>query len=113
MSVKETIFQVTVAALSVIGFYGILHGLFESLLVPRELATAVIITSEITPAELDMLLCEARRAPFGRGKRVILAVSPALLNRGMGESGCLSEDYAEIVEKYGVPLCVWKGDIPQ
>ncbi len=113
MSVKETIFQVVIAALSVIGFYGILHGLFESLLVPRELATAVIITSEITPAELDMLLCEARRAPFGRGKRVILTVSSALLDSGMGAGGRLSEDYAEIVEKYGVSFCVWEENISQ
>lgn len=110
MSVKETIFQVAVAALSVMGFYGILHGLFESLLVPRELATAVIITRPITPDELDMLLCEARRAPFGRGRRVVLVISPALSDGFMEEGGHLTEAYAETVEKYGVSLCICEED---
>lgn len=112
MSVKEIILQVTVAALSVIGFFGILHGLFESLLIPRELATAVVITEALSPAELDILLCEARRAPFGRGKRVVLALEPSLLTGELGEDGCLSEEYAEIVEKYGVSLCLYTEALP-
>jgi hypothetical protein len=111
MSVKETILQVAVAALSVIGFYGILHGLFESLLVPRELAAAVIITDPVTPDELDILLCEARRAPFGRGRRVALVIPPALLECGMGEGGRLTEEYAETVEKYGAKLCIYEESI--
>ena len=106
MSVKETVFQVAVAALSVIGLFGILHGLFESLLVPRELGTAVILTHPISPAELDILLCEARRAPFGRGRQVVLSIPPELLREGMGEEGRLTEEYAELVEKYEVTLCV-------
>ncbi|MBP3666819.1 MAG: hypothetical protein J6K29_07185 [Clostridia bacterium] len=108
MSVKETVFQVVVAALSVIGFYGILHGLFEVLLVPRELATAVIITEPLSPAELDMLLCEARRAPFGRGKRVMLVLDPSLLEGQLGEEGRLFDEYAEIAEKYNVPISLTK-----
>ena len=106
MSVKETLFQVAVAALSVIGLYGILHGLFESLLIPRELGTAVILTHAITPCELDILLCEARRAPFGRRRRVVLSIPAGLLREGMGEEGTLTEEYAELVEKYGATLCV-------
>ena len=106
MSVKETVFQVAVAALSVIGLFGILHGLFESLLVPREMGTAVILTQKITPAELDMLLCEARRALLGRGRRVILSIPAELLREGMGEEVILTEEYAELVEKYEVTLSV-------
>ena len=106
MSVKETVFQVAVAALSVIGLFGILHGLFESLLVPREMGTAVILTQKITPCELDILLCEARRALLGRGKRVVLSIPARLLREGMGEEGTLIEEYAELVEKYGATLCV-------
>lgn len=106
MSVKETVFQVAVAALSVIGLFGVLHGIFESLLVPRELGTAVILTQRITPCELDILLCEARRAPFGRGRRVVLSIPAHLLREGMGEAGILAEEYAELVEKYGATLCV-------
>ena len=106
MSVKETLFQVAVAALSVIGLYGILHGLCESLLIPRELGTAVLLTQKVTPADLDILLCEARRAPFGRGRRVVLSIPAELLREGMGEEGVLTEEYAELVEKYGATVCV-------
>ena len=102
MSVKETVFQVAVAALSVIGLFGILHGIFESLLVPRELGTAVILTQKITPCELDILLCEARRALLGRGKRVVLAVPRPLWEGGMRDS----DEYAEVIEKYGVAVCL-------
>ena len=106
MSAKETILQVTVVALSVIGFYGILHAMFECLLTPRELGTAVILSHLISPAELDILLCEARRALLGRGKRVVLSIPARLLREGMGEEGTLIEEYAELVEKYGATLCV-------
>ena len=102
MSVKETVFQVVVAALSVIGLFGVLHGIFESLLVPRELGTAVILTQRITPCELDILLCEARRTLLGRGKRVVLAVPRPLWEGSMRDS----DEYAEVIEKYGVAVCL-------
>ena len=102
MSAKETILQVAVAALSVIGFYGILHALFACLLTPRELSSAVILTHMISPAELDILLCEARRALLGRGKRVVLVMPRHLWEGGMRDS----DEYAEIIEKYGVSVCL-------
>jgi hypothetical protein len=102
MSVKETIFQVAVAALTVIGFYGVLHSLLAWLLTPRELGSAVILTHMISPAELDILLCEARRALLGRGKRVVLAMPRRLWENGMRDS----DEYAEIIEKYGVSVCL-------
>ena len=108
MSVKETVFQVAVAALSVIGLFGILHGLFESLLVPREMGTAVILTQKITPCELDILLCEAKRAPCGRGKRVVVVLPLDLWEICMQEEG----GYAEIIEKYGAALSVTGGSPP-
>ena len=100
MSAKEILFDVIVAALSVIGFYGVLHGVFESLLVPRELATAVLLEGEVSPEELDILLCEARRAPFGGNRRVVLVVPVSLLDGVMGEGGALTEAYAEVLERY-------------
>ena len=102
MSAKETILQVALAALSVIGFYGILHAMFECLLTPRELGTAVILTRPIPPAELDILLCEARRTLLGRGKRVVLVMPRHLWEGGMRDS----DEYAEIIEKYGVTVCL-------
>lgn len=102
MSVRETLLQITVAALAVIGFYGVLHGLFEALLMPRELAVAVIITRPVSPEELDILLCEARRAPLGRRKRVVLALPRDLWEtRAEGEG-----EYAEVIDKYGATVCL-------
>jgi hypothetical protein len=106
MSVKETILQVTVAALAVIGFYGVLHALFACLLTPRELAVAVVVDRPMPPEELDILLCEARRTPVGRGKRVVLLLSSAVLSRESDPDGELREAYAELVEKYGVTVCL-------
>ena len=106
MSAKEILFDVLVAALSVIGFYGVLHGVFESLLVPRELATAVLLEGWVSPEELDMLLCEARRAPFGGRRRVVLVIPLTLLNEMTGDGGELEEAYAEVLEKYGAVLGV-------
>ena len=101
MSVRETLFQITVATLAVIGFYGVLHGLFAVLLTPRELAAAVVLTRTLPPEDLDILLCEARRTPCGRGKRVVL-----VLPREQWE-GRVKEDpsYAEIIQKYGATVC--------
>ena len=106
MSIPETIMQITVAALAVIGFYGVIHGLFEAVFIPRELTSAVVLTKPVVPEELDVLLCEARRAPGKRGKRVILAISADLLEDGMGEDGRLYETYAEIADKYEATLYI-------
>ena len=43
---------------------------------------------------------------LGRGRRVILSIPAELLREGMGEEGSLTEEYAELVEKYEVTLCV-------
>ena len=105
MNVTETILQVAAAALSVIGFYGILHALLEALLTPRELAAAVILTRYVPPEELDILLCEAKRAPCGRGKRVVLVLPLDLWETCMQEDG----EYRELTEKYGATLSVTCG----
>ena len=101
MSIKETILQVAVAALAVIGFYGVLHALLEALLTPRELATAVVVSRPLPPEELDILLCEARRTPCGRGKRVVLVLPHGLWEEVMKNT----EGYAEVLERYGASLC--------
>ncbi|MBQ9151701.1 MAG: hypothetical protein IJX72_05575 [Clostridia bacterium] len=107
MDVKQTITQVLIAALSVIGFYGILHGIFESVLLPRQIASAVVIRTMTDAADLDILLCEARRAPHGGRKRtVLLVVSTELLDGRMGVGRELKEEYAILAERYGAEICV-------
>jgi hypothetical protein len=102
MSVKETILQVTMAALAVIGFYGVLHAVFEWMLTPRELAAAVVITRDVSPEELNILLCEARRTLLGRGKRVVLAIPSALWKGSMRDS----DEYAAVIERYGAEVAL-------
>ena len=105
MSVKETLLQIIIAALSVIGCYGILHVLLETLLTPRELAAAIVLTRPLPPEELDILLCEAKRAPCGHGKRVVLVLPLDLWETCMQEDG----EYRELTEKYGATLSVTCG----
>ena len=96
MEIRETIFEITIAALAVIGFYGVLHGLLAVFLTPRELAVAVVVTRPVPPEELDILLCEARRTPCGRGRRVVLVLSYKLWEESIKDR----EDYAEVMERY-------------
>ena len=101
MEIRETVFQIMIAALAVIGFYGVLHGLLAVFLTPRELAVAVVVTRPVPPEELDILLCEARRTPCGRGRRVVLVLSYKLWEESMKDR----EDFAEVMERYGASLC--------
>lgn len=101
MDIRETLFEITIAALAVIGFYGVLHGLLAVFLTPRELATAVVVSRPLPPEELDILLCEARRTPCGRGKRVVLVLPHGLWEEVMKNT----EGYAEVLERYGASLC--------
>ena len=102
MEIRETLIQISIATLAVIGFYGVLHGLLALFLTPRELAAAVVLTRALPSEELDILLCEARRTPCGRGKRVML-VLPRELWEGRVKG---KEDYAEIIQKYGATVCL-------
>ena len=101
MDVRETILQITVATLAVIGLCDAMRSLFEALFTPRELAAAVVVTRIISPEELDILLCEARRTPCGRGKRVVLVLPHGLWEEVMKNT----EGYAEVLERYGASLC--------
>ena len=101
MEIRETIFEIAIAALAVIGFYGVLHGLLAVFLTPRELSVAVVVTRPLPPEELDILLCEARRTPCGRGKRVVLVLPHGLWEEVMKNT----EGYAEVMERYGATLC--------
>ena len=107
MDVQQTIIQVLIATLSVIGFYGILHGVFESCLRPRQLASAVVIRTMKDAEDLDILLCEARRAPCsGRKRPVILVISSELMDGRVGEGLFLHEEYAQLAERYGAEVCI-------
>ena len=107
MDAEIIITEVIVAALAIIGGYGILHACLETWLRPRELAVAVRLTREVEAGELDILLCEARRAPWSiRRREVILILPVELLDGRMGEDGRLYEEYAELAEKYEVEVCL-------
>ena len=107
MDVKLVLFQVLVAALSVIGFYGILHGIFESVLRPRQIVSAVEVRSMRDAADLDILLCEARRSPNRRrGDRLMLVVHAELMDGRMGRDGRLNEEYRELADRYGAEVSV-------
>ena len=107
MDWKWTLVQVMIAALAVIGFYGILHEIFESVLRPRPLTTAVVIRDMEDAADLDILLCEARRSPHRRrGEGVVLVISSDLMDGHVGNDGMLKEEYALLAERYEAEVCV-------
>ena len=105
MDVMQTVVQILIAALAVIGFYGVLHAVFESALRPRQITTAVTVRSERDARDLDILLCEARRAPCRRAsRRLFLIVSSELMDGTVGEAGKLNEEYAALAERYGAEV---------
>ena len=108
MEMKQIISQVLIAALSVIGFYGILHAVFETALRPKQITSAVVVRSVKDAEDLDILLCEARRAPCkGAKRRLFLIVSADLMDGLVGEAGKLKEEYAILAERYGAEVAVW------
>ena len=107
MDVVKTVAQVLLALLAVVGFYGFLHGVLETFLRPRQLTAAVMVDTAIDAAELDILLCEAKRSPSRRrGQRMALVISADLMSGPMGQGDRLKEEYALLVEKYGAEVCV-------
>ena len=114
MYVWEILIKVTIAALSVIGLYGILHGLLEFLSVPGSIASAVLLSHSVSPEEVDMLLCEARRTPFGGGhRRLLLVLDVRLLEGNMGEEGRLRAEYVAVAEKYDAQICLLEAGVPE
>ncbi len=105
MNIMQVLLQVLVAALAVIGFYAILHELFESILRPRQIVSAVVVRTMKDAADLDILLCEARRAPHRRrGEGVALIIHPALMDGRMGEGTHLYEEYEMLANRYGAEV---------
>ena len=108
MEIQQTMIQVLIAALSVIGFYGILHAVFETALRPKQITSAVVLRSMKDAEDLDILLCEARRAPCkGKKRRLFLIVSAELMEELVGEAGTLKEEYAVLAERYGAEVAVY------
>ena len=107
MDVLEIFAKILISALAVLGFYGILHGIFESFLCPKQITSAVVVSTMKDAADLDILLCEARRSPCRRrGKGVVLAVRAELMDGRMGEGTTLKEEYALLAERYGAQVSV-------
>ena len=107
MSVMEMLAQILISALAVVGFYGILHGLFESMLRPKQLTSAVVVRTMADATDMDILLCEAKRSPCRkRGRSVVLVVSADLMDGRVGEGGTLKEEYALLAERYGAEVSV-------
>ena len=111
IAIKDILLQVGIAALAVIGLYGLIHGFLEFFSVPDVIASAVMLSHTVPPEDLEMLLREARRTPFGGGKRGLLLVLDARLLQGdMGDDGLLKEEYAAVAEKYGARICLLEGE---
>ena len=107
MDVVGTVAQVLLAILVVVGFYGFLHGIFEIFLRPRQITSAVVVATMTDAADLDILLCEAKRSPVRRrGGRVALVINAELMDGRMGEGTALKEEYALLAEKYEAEVCV-------
>ena len=107
MDVRQTVTQVLIAALSVIGFYSILHTVFDSVLLPKQIVSAVLVRNMTDAAYLDILLCEARRAPHNRRRQgILLVISADLLDGRMGVGGRLKEEYIVLAERYGAEVCI-------
>ena len=107
MDVVGTVVQILLATLVVVGFYGFLHGILEIFFRPRQLTSAVVVETAVDAAELDILLCEAKRSPCRRrGKRVALVIRAELMDGRMGEGTTLREEYALLAEKYGAEVSV-------
>ncbi len=113
MDVKQTVAGVMVAALAVIGFFGILHVLLEVALRPKQITVAVVLQTRRDAEDLDILLCEARRSSCrGSGRRLLLVVSAELMDGTVGEAGKLNGAYAELVERYGAEVAFFSPPEP-
>ena len=107
MEILQIILEVTVAALAVVGAYGILRELMLGAIASRQITVAVILGEAIDEVSLDILLDEAMRHPRRRrGQRTALVLSRHLLCGEMGEDGALFPPYAAVVERYGVKVLV-------
>ena len=107
MDALQIILEVTVAALAVVGAYGILRELMLSAVASRQVAVAVILGEAVDEVSLDILLDEAMRHPCRRrGQHTALVLSRHLLCGEMGEDGVLFPPYEAIVERYGVKVLV-------
>ena len=111
MEALQIIAEVFVAALAVIGAYGILRELLLATVASRQVTVAVVLWDAVDEVSLDILLDEAMRHPRRRrGQRTALVLSRHLLRGEMGEDGALFPAYAEIVDRYRV--AVWVADPP-
>lgn len=111
MEALQIIAEVFVAALAVIGAYGILRELLLATAASRQVTVAVVLWDAVDEVSLDILLDEAMRHPRRRrGQRTALVLSRHLLRGEMGEDGALFPAYAEIVDRYRV--AVWVADPP-
>lgn len=107
MEALQIILEVTVAALAVVGAYGILRELMLGVVASRQITVAVVLREAVDEVSLDILLDEAMRHPRRRrGQRTALVLSRQLLLGEMGEDGALFPPYASVVERYGVKVLV-------
>ncbi len=114
MPVIQTLAEILVALLAVVGFYAILRLLAASLLCPRQVVVALLLEQAVDAETLDILLDEARRNPARRrGARVTVFVSRALLDGRMGEDGRLHATYADVLARYGADWYMAEHPAPQ
>ncbi len=107
MPILQIILEVLVAALAVIGAYGLLRETVLSAIASRQVTVALVLREPVDEVALDILLDEAMRHPRRRrGQRIALLVSRPLLCGPMGEDGVLAPAYREVVLRYRAEVFV-------
>ncbi len=108
MGIWGTVLEVGIALLAVIGGYGMLRGLVEAGLCPRELRVAILLleADDVPNVEtLDILLGEAARHPARRrGQGTLLLLTPSQLADITGLNGRLLSPYAELLTRYAAEI---------
>lgn len=93
--IVQTVMEILMILMAVIGFYCVLREVTDSLLLPRQVTAAVVLHEPVGADSLDILLSEAIRHPVRRrGRRVLL-----LIPRNVSESW-LTADISEVIERY-------------
>ncbi len=113
MPILQIILGSLVAALAVIGAYGVLRETMLSAIASREVTAAVVLWEAVDEVALDILLDEANRHPKRRrGQRVALILSPDAFAGMSGADGALLPVMTEIIDRYRAELFVTISQVP-
>ncbi len=105
--VLDTVLEIAVALLSVVGLYSLLGAIGDRVLSPRQLTVAVVIREPVDAVVLDILLDEAMRSPARRrGRAVQLLLSASLFDAARGGVPSRLSVYRAVAERYRASVYV-------